>query len=137
MFYILLTSLSIASSNYTCGYLKLQYASALIEGETSGCCGKSEDTVINPEVDISGYGTCDGDTLNITKAWEWTQYPSELDVTAVLTVDPDFVNKNAILWNEMGMYGFVIAEITNGTIIRMKIPQFCLYFFSCETASRV
>ena len=106
-------------SNHTCGYLRTQYRKATLQNESEGCCGKPDSTIVLPEVDITGYGICGKQTINMTRGWQWTQYPAPLNVSRVLSVDTGFTGKNAIVWSANGtqMFGFVIGEITNGTII--------------------
>jgi hypothetical protein len=52
-------------------------------------------------IDISGYGTCRGATLNVTRAWAWSQHPALLNVSAIPNDDPifeNFLGRNSIVW---------------------------------------
>ena len=111
-----------SSSDHTCGYLRSQYRNATLQNESGGCCGKPDSTIVLvlPEVDITGYGICGKQTINMTMGWQWTQYPAPLNVSRVLSVVKEFTGKNAIVWSLNGtrMFGFVIGDITNdGTTI--------------------
>ncbi|MEC7113209.1 MAG: hypothetical protein VXW72_06685 [Candidatus Thermoplasmatota archaeon] len=61
-------------------------------------------------IDLSGYGTCHGATLNVTKAWAWSQHPAPLKVVAIPNDDPvfaEFLGRNSIVWGSGGdLQGF-------------------------------
>ena len=110
-----------SSSNRTCGYLRSQYTDAAVQNQPGGCCGKASDALVAPDNDITGYGHCDTHSIRMTAGWQWTQYPSPLKITQTLVVDPGFIGKNAIVWDPDGvqMFGFVIGNITDNTIIEV------------------
>ena len=53
-------------------------------------------------IDISGYGTCDGNVIRATNMSTWTQYPAPPVVGAdpSLAVVQGFVGHNSIVWGE-------------------------------------
>ena len=66
------------------------------------------------EVDISGYGTCDGKAIHVANMSAWTQYPAPPEVVA----DPPleavqlFVGRNSIVWGEgAGLRIFEVASV--------------------------
>ena len=86
-----------------------------------------------PEVDLSGYGTCDGRNIQVESAFAWTQYPAPLRVERV---DPyattsfleGFVGRNAIVWaRDHDVQGFVVDatdanNVTTSTQLHVQGP---------------
>ena len=48
--------------------------------------------------------------------WTWTQYPEPLQIVSTYKVPVDFTGKNAIVWANNTMYGFVIGNISDTMI---------------------
>ena len=119
-------------SQLTCGYLKDDYIS-------QGCCNKTKDEVLPPEIDISGYGHCtvikNGDhdsistEIHVSRGWEWTQYPAPVMVKDASPEDYNlFVDRNLVLWTDQGPDGIfsTTVESVNSTtphiIIKLANP---------------
>ena len=74
------------------------------------------DTQVGTEVDLTGYGMCGHDTISMSVGWTWTQYPEPLQIVSTYKVPVDFTGKNAIVWANNTMYGFVIGNISDTMI---------------------
>jgi hypothetical protein len=72
-------------------------------------------------VDISGYGTCSGNTIQVAKAWNWTQHPAPVEVESVPKDSPlfsAFLQRNSIVWSEDGgdMQGVTPVSFEKGVL---------------------
>ncbi len=103
-------------STATCVSLAL---SMLVLGSAFGECPFD---ATQREVDMSGYGRCDGRKVHVQHASLWTQWPSPLAVTplpnasAVSSVLPMFKARNSVIWSAKSntvVQGFVV-ESTDG-----------------------
>lgn len=81
--------------------------------------------------DVSGVGICNGSTINVTKAWKWTQHPDPLRVILLDTIDyldPSyftlFKGRNSIVWKGEDIVGFDVksAEGTVITVEKIQMP---------------
>ena len=116
---LLVFLIPVVASQYTCGYVRNQYRNA-------SCCGQPDNTTIEPAIDVSGYGHCSGNTIDVINAAAWTQYPTRSNVTAVSPDQlPDilsmFVGRNSIIWaDDSDIVGFVVSDQTSGNKIVME-----------------
>ena len=73
-------------------------------------------TTASPEVeiDLSGYGACDGKEIRVANMSAWTQYPAPPQVAPEppLEVVEAFVGRNSIVW-EAGDAGLRIFEVAS------------------------
>ncbi len=52
------------------------------------------------EIDVSGYGHCNGTHIHATKAWKWFQSPHpNAPANETFLIPQSFVGKNAIVWS--------------------------------------
>ena len=72
-------------------------------------------------VDVSGYGTCFGDRVNVSKAWVWTQHPAPLEVQTLVDYSmlKEFKGRNSIAWSDEGerLVGFDVKDVVGRTIV--------------------
>jgi hypothetical protein len=84
------------------------------------------------KVDVSGYGTCTDDTINVTRAWVWTQHPAPLKVLELNAslfeeyniTDPNryldyFIGRNSVVWGfDDDLEGFTPAS-RDGSVLTL------------------
>lgn len=64
--------------------------------------------------DLSGKGTCIGNTIHVQSAQLWSQYPSTPQVKSVSSIPPQFTGRNAIVWSSTAdVQDFKIVGVDN------------------------
>ena len=69
--------------------------------------------------DVSGFGTCDNDTITVERAWMWTQHPAPLEVTLLANYDilSEFKGRNSIAWSvSTNVTGFDVLGVDGNTV---------------------
>ena len=100
------------------------WAGAVLVSIASLGCGVLIGTMMSPppevELDYSGYGHCNGSSINVTWGGLWTQSPARL--MSFMSIDSaviaPYVGKNAIAWTA-ATEGFIEFDVVsvNGTVI--------------------